>query len=126
MKKFNSAKDVERMLEFNFAIKKEKLKRKIRNGLVKTGEWVYRNKEMVIFFTPIVIGSATTLVKVVGKHINLSKEKEVKDLYCYDRSLGHYWSLRRELSNSEWVEIDKRKANGERLADILSELKVLK
>ena len=27
---------------------------------------------------------------------------------------------------AEWIEIDKRKNNGERLADILDELKVLK
>ena len=50
----------------------------------------------------------------------------MKDLYCYDRSLGHYWRLRRELSNKEWLEIDQRKKNGERLADILDEMKVLK
>ena len=56
----------------------------------------------------------------------MDKEKKVKDLYCYDRSLGHYWALRRELTNAEWVLVDKRKANGERLADILDELKVLK
>lgn len=58
--------------------------------------------------------------------IKLNKEKDLKDLYCYDRSLGHYWKLRRELTNTEWVEIDKRKNNGERLSDILSEMKVLK
>ena len=56
----------------------------------------------------------------------MHKEKDLKDLYCYDRSLGHYWRLRRELTNAEWIEIDKRKNNGERLADILDELKVLK
>jgi len=53
------------------------------------------------------------------------KEK-AKDLYCYDRSVGHYWKLRRELSNKEWLEIDQREKNGERLSDILSEMKVLK
>ena len=63
---------------------------------------------------------------MVGKRVNLRKEEKLKDLYCYDRSLGHYWALRRELTNKEWVEINKRKQNGERLADILSELKVLK
>ena len=58
--------------------------------------------------------------------IHNNKEKNLKDLYCYDRSLGHYWKLRRELTNSEWVKIDQRKQNGERLADILDELKALK
>lgn len=124
MKKAYGVEDVQRRIDFEN--KKDEFKRKMRNNMDSIGSWIYRNREMVIFFTPIVIGSLTTLVKVVGKNVNLSKEKAVKDLYCYDRSLGHYWALRRELSNKEWVEIDKRKANGERLADILSELKVLK
>lgn len=72
------------------------------------------------------IGGATAVVKAVSRHSKQKKEKDLKELYCYDRSLGHYWKLRRELTNTEWVEIDKRKKNGERLADILDELKVLK
>lgn len=88
--------------------------------------WYDNNRDVIIVLGPAVMGAVTTGVKVVGKHVNLHKEKNVKDLYCYDRSLGHYWALRRELTNKEWVEIDKRKKNGERLADILSEMKVLK
>lgn len=75
---------------------------------------------------PAVIGATTTGIKTVSRHMKLKKEQNLHDLYCYDRSLGHYWKLRRELTNNEWVEIDRRKKNGERLADILSELKVLK
>ena len=101
---------------------KMKIKQKFQNGK----DWVIRNKDMVITFTPIIIGSVTTITKVVGKRVNLRKEESVKNLYCYDRSLGHYWRLRRDLSNKEWLEIDRRKKNGERLADILAELKVLK
>ena len=101
---------------------KEKIHSKLQNGK----EWFERNKEVVITLTPVVIGSVATITKVVGKHINLHKEESVKNLYCYDRSLGHYWRLRRELTNVEWLEIDRRNKNGERLADILEELKVLK
>ena len=101
---------------------KEKFNAKIQNGK----EWFIRNKETVIALTPVVIGGLTTIIKVVSKRINLAKEEELKDLYCYDRSLGHYWQLRRELTNKEWLEIDKRKKNGERLSDILDEMKVLK
>ena len=50
---------------------------------------------------------------MLSKHAALTKEQNLKDLYCYDRSLGHYWKLRRELTNEEWLEIDKRKKNGE-------------
>jgi hypothetical protein len=101
---------------------KWKLKKKFHAGK----QWVIANKGMIITLAPVVIGGVTTVVKVVGKHVNLRKQESVKNLYCYDRSLGHYWSLRRELTNEEWVTIDRRKKNGERLADILDELKVLK
>ena len=101
---------------------KEKIKTKIQNGK----EWCIRNKEAVITLAPVAIGGVTTIAKVVSKRSNLRKQETLKDLYCYDRSLGHYWRLRRELSNKEWLEIDQRKKNGERLSDILSEMKVLK
>ena len=101
---------------------KEKIYVKIQNGK----DWVIRNKEAILILTPIAIKGLTTITKVVSKRSNLKKEEELKDLYCYDRSLGHYWRLRREVSNKEWLEIDQRKKNGERLADILDEMKVLK
>lgn len=101
---------------------KARLSEKIQNGK----EWIIRNKETVITLTPVVVGGITTVAKVVGKRINLRKQESLKDLYCYDRSLGHYWRLRRELSNQEWIEVDRRKRNGERLADILSDMRVLK
>ena len=101
---------------------KDKLNAKIQNGK----EWIIKNKETVVTLTPVIIGGITTISKVVGKRVNLRKQENLKDLYCYDRSLGHYWRLRRELTNKEWLEIDQRKKNGERLSDILSEMKVLK
>lgn len=101
---------------------KARLNEKIQNGK----EWIIRNKETVITLTPVVVGSITTVAKVVGKRINLRKQESLKDLYCYDRSLGHYWRLRRELSNQEWLEVDRRKRHGEHLADILSDMRVLK
>lgn len=106
--------------------KKADFKKKINSMYQNGKDWLINNKEAVIALTPVVIGGITTVTKVVGKRINLNKEEALKDLYCYDRSLGHYWRLRRELSNKEWLEIDRRKANGERLADILAEMKVLK
>lgn len=102
--------------------RKETFQRKVND--VKNS--IYNNKELIMFFGPTLISGMVFGVKTISKHAKLKKEKDLKDLYCYDRSLGHYWRLRRELTNSEWIEIDKRKHNGERLADILDELKVLK
>ena len=101
---------------------KEKIISKTKDGLY----WAQKNKEILIPLAGIIIAGTTTIVKVVGKNVNLRKQESLKDLYCYDRSLGHYWQLRRTLTNQEWLYIDQRKSNGERLADILSELKVLK
>ena len=107
----------------------ETLKDKINRKFERTKEWIVANKEMIIAYTPIVVGGLTLtkdIVKVVGRRVNLRKEETIKELYCYDRSLGHYWRLKRDLSNKEWLDIDRRKKNGERLSDILSEMKVLK
>lgn len=101
---------------------KEKVSKKLQDG--KT--FVMNNKETIMAATPIVIGGLATATKMLNKRRNIREQKELKNLYCYDRSLGHYWKLRRELSNKEWLEIDARKKNGERLSDILAEMRVLK
>lgn len=118
--------EVVNMEEFKREYKRRAFKDKINAKIQNVKEWIVRNKEAVITLTPVIIGGVTTVSKVVGKRINLRKQENLKDLYCYDRSLGHYWRLRRELTNKEWLEIDQRKKNGERLSDILEQMKVLK
>lgn len=103
--------------------KVQKVKRKAKEAVKNAGEWIVENRETIVRLAPIVVGGLTAVAgvaKVVGKRVNLHKQEQLKDLYCYDRSLGHYWKLRRELSNKEWLEIDTRKKKGERLADILA------
>lgn len=92
----------------------------------KIGDWCKDHEAELAVAIPAVAGGVTAIVKVVGKRINLKKQEDVKQLYCYDRSLGHYWALRRDLTNKEWLEIDQKRKRGERLSDILAELKVLK
>lgn len=106
--------------------KKAERKAKIRETKTRIVYWLDDNKEWLIPLIPVTIGGVVTTAKVVGKHSRLNKEKNLKELYCYDRSLGHYWELRRKLTNAEWLSIETRRKNGERLADILAELKVLK
>ena len=115
------------------AIKKAWRQARFKCAMKKSGKWIRDNKEIVLVLGPAVIGLTTVVVTKSANvitslinNLNLRKEKQLKDFYCYDRSLGHYWALRRELSNREWTEIDQRKAKGERLADILNELHVLK
>lgn len=93
-------------------------------------DWVANNKEIVIVMGPVVVGGAISIVKMitrgVSRSINNKQEEQLKELYCYDRSLGHYWKLRRKVSNSEWLKINKRKSDGESLGDILQEMRLLK
>lgn len=105
---------------------KDDLKWKIYCKLQNGKEWMIRNRNMIVTVAPVALGCATVAIKTVGKRSNLRKTENLKNLYCYDRSLGHYWRLKRKLSNREWVDIDRRRRRGERLSDILSEMKVLK
>lgn len=107
-------------------VNRDRRKEKVREKWNDFKTFVYNNKDLIIVVGPAILGVVTVTIKTVNKQVKLKKEKDLKELYCYDRSLGHYWRLKRELSNSEWIEIDKRKKNGERLGDILSELRVLK
>ncbi len=106
--------------------KKDKLGREIKVKVQQCKKWAKANKETLIVVTPIALATIGTLLKVTGKHINLRKQEKVKNLYVYDNRLGHYWSLKRELTSREWLEIDDRKAKGEKLSDILDQFRVLK
>ena len=110
----------------SFKEKFNSLKWEAKQKANKAIDWCIRNKDGIMYVAPTVISGVVVLAKVFNKHATVKKQEQLKDLYCYDRSLGHYWKLRRELSNAEWIEIDRRKKAGERLADILDELKVLK
>lgn len=107
-------------------LKIEQAKWRASGKLRKAARWVEDNKEVVVTVAPVCIAVGGAGIKALNKHVNLKKQTDLKDLYCYDNRLGHYWRLRRPPSNHEWLEIDRRKRNGEPLADILAELRVLK
>ncbi len=112
--------------QFSKGKKSAKFKRKIREKLQDARDWIDWHRDEVVTFMPVVVAGTATAIKVVGRRVNLHKQETIKNLYCYDRSLGHYWQLRRPLSNNEWLMIDARRKRGERMADILASMKVLK
>ena len=89
-------------------------------------EWAQDNAQVLAVAVPTTIGAIGGAIKIFGRRHNLRVEERNKDLRCYDTSLGHYWELKRKLSNEEWVYIDRQRKEGERLSDILDRLKVLK
>ena len=113
-------------MKWKIKFKTESMSRKAKVNAIKAKDWCVQNPELAIMIGGTIIGTVGYVGKAAIKHINLNKAEAVKNLYCYDRSLGHYWELKRKLSNQEWVIIDQRKKNGERLADILASMNVLK
>lgn len=107
------------MDELEMARKKAQIREWFQDKKVKAQNWCYAHKEQIITYGPYVVSGIAVGAKILSKRAALTKEEDLKNLYCYDRSLGHYWKLRRELTNDEWLEIDRRKKNGERLSDIL-------
>ena len=98
---------------------------KIKYEVQKGYYWCKENPELAIPIASMIFAGGKYLGKAAIKHKQVKEQENVKNLYCYDRSLGHYWKLRRELRNDEWLEVDRRKKNGERLSDILDSLHVL-
>lgn len=108
------------------AEKKAKKREAFQNKIKSIGTWITNNKELVIVAIPVVAGAVTGATKLVKKTVVQRQAKDLKELYCYDPSLGHYWRLKRKLTNADWIKINARKNNGESLGTILDELKVLK
>lgn len=104
---------------------KEKFKVNARKVLV----WTKENWEIVtVIGIPVVAGSVkgiSAIFRNAAKRKTLRQEQDLKELYIYDRSLGMYHKLRKKINNSQALEIKRRKASGEKLAVILSSMKVL-
>jgi hypothetical protein len=115
--------DIKKML-----VKAEKRAER-REKMRKVGEWCNRNKDVIFFFGALIIPQATRIIVTAivngNRNAMAAKESISKDLSCYDRSSGHYWSLCRKPTNAEWTIIESRKADGERLGEILDDMNLL-
>lgn len=108
---------------------KRNWKEKLSDGLHNTADWIRDNKDTVVLFIPVATTAITGVVKITKGIIKLgvaSKERKVTDRRCYDPSEGHYWALRRALTNDDWLKVSHRQASGERLGDILADMNLLK
>ena len=129
MEKNNDVKDIklcsERELKWRrrLAEAKEWIDKKVDYAI----DWAEEHKEAVAAVAvPIIIGGGKELYKTIKRNKRIAEEKELKDLYIYDRSTGHYWKTKRELSTYEWQEFERRKKAGEGVGKILESMHVLK
>ena len=115
--------------DFNREAKRRERKEAFRSKLMDVKAWVINNKEEIVILTPLVVAGTSLVgksIKSIGRNAALRKEANLRDFQCYDPSQGHYWKLKRKLSNDEWLAINRRKQSGESMGDILSDMKVLK
>lgn len=101
----------------------------VRNKVQHAVWWAQNNPELVVIIIPAAVAVAKGTTKVVSKVLQRANMEEAARqirLRCYDPSEGHYWYLKRELSNQEWLIVNDRHKAGERLGDILAAMKVLK
>lgn len=105
---------------------KDKVKSKVKKGVHNTKKWIGDHAVDIIIFGPAVVSATISLGKYVDKKIDLKRQENLRTRYMWDPSLGHYWHLRRDLTNAECLEIERRHNNGETIGNILESLKVLK
>lgn len=86
------------MKKLKWEMKKKQFKEAVTQKLRQGAELIRQNRELLIVSIPAAAAVGKSLIRR-GKVRN---EERNKNLYCYDRSLGHYWRLRRPLSNKEW------------------------
>lgn len=111
-------------------LKRAQFKAKVREKFDGIVRFVNNNKEfMILVAIPAATGlfkAGKSITRTASRNHTIKLEERNKDMRCYDPRLGHYWELKRKLTNDEWRFIDRRRKKGERLSDILSDLNVLK
>lgn len=100
----------------------KKIKDKLNSGL----KWCQDNKEVLVIGIPLFTAVIAAVTKIGGKAINVYQEKNLQNKSIYDHSLGTYWNLRHPLSNGDRLLIEQRRAAGEKLGDILRDMRLLK
>lgn len=113
--------------------KKEEKRRERKERFNKkaniAANWIRNNKETLAIAIPVVgvsIKGTAKIIKGISKNVALSQEKQLKERFIYDRSLGKYLELKKPLTNAQMKSILERKDNGERLASILQNMNLLK
>ena len=97
--------------------------KKLYEVMVETAEWATKHPEAVLLATSA-MSLGVSGFKALRK-TKVQKEQDYQRTHIYDYSLGHHWTLRRELNTTEMKEFSKRRASGESVCDILESMRVL-
>ena len=107
-------------------VKKSVYSYKLHKAKNDTINFVKENPELTMAILSSGVIIATKVCKMYKYHKDYNEEKYLKTRFIYDRSRGCYYELRKQLTNAQLLEIDRRKLNGETLGTILESMRVLK
>lgn len=105
--------------------KGQKAKTSVEDAGKKFGEWAKNNPEQAATLGIAFLGAVVGIFNGCRRDAKKRAEKEHKEREYYDRSLGTYWCLRRTPTKSEKLEIERRKAKGEKYGSIFSDMRLL-
>ncbi len=101
----------------------KKITKKIGKAIEDGAQWCVDHPETIM------AASAVSEVVFWGikkiRKTAAQREIDYQRKHIYDYSVGHHWSLRRELTSNEMMELSRRKEDGEALGDILASMRVL-
>lgn len=103
-------------------------KETVKDKAQSTLEWVCNNPEaagIALTVVTTLVGGGIKIAKGLVRTYNLKQEQYNKDRYIYDRSLGMYLHTKRSLRNKDYIAINNRRKNGEKLSDILQSMNIL-
>ena len=115
--------------DFKKEEKRRERKERFNKKVNITANWIRNNKETLAIVIPVVgvsIKGTAKIIKGISKNVALSQEKQLKEKFIYDRSLGKYLELKKPLTNAQMKSILERKDNGEKLSSILRTENLLK
>lgn len=111
--------------DFKKEAKIRKLKAKVEEIKNKAVDLITEHPTEALALGTTLIGSAVGLARRADRKKDLREQQRLREEYIYDRSLGSYWKTRRKLSNSEKLEIERRRRQGESLGEILRSMRLL-
>lgn len=111
--------------EFKKEAKIRKLKAKVEEIKNKAVDLITEHPTEALALATTLIGSAVGLARRADRKKDLREQQRLRDEYIYDRSLGSYWRTRRKMTNSEKLEVERRRRGGESLGEILRDMRLL-
>jgi len=105
--------------------KKELKKRKLKEKIDQAKAFVEDHPTESLAAATAAIGAVVGLIKRGDRKADIRKMEKLKELYIYDRSIGGYWKVRRRLTTSDMLEIERQKKLGRSLGEILQDMRLL-